>query len=103
MHAQIVLCPGVNDGRFLDRTLDDLSGLFPAVSSVAVVPVGVTAFRKGLYPLRTFTTREASMTCRVLRSYWGAILTAVCWRLVVAPPISSGSFICRRCIYALHR
>jgi len=59
MHTQVVLCPGVNDGRFLDRTLDDLSGLFPAVSSVAVVPVGVTAFRKGLYPLKTFTAREA--------------------------------------------
>jgi putative radical SAM enzyme (TIGR03279 family) len=66
MHTQIVLCPGVNDGRFLDRTLDDLSGLFPAVSSVAVVPVGVTAFRKGLYPLRTFTAREARTVLRAI-------------------------------------
>ncbi len=59
MHTQIVLCPGVNDGSYLERTLDDLSGLFPSVASVAVVPVGITAFRKALYPLRTFTMHEA--------------------------------------------
>ncbi len=59
MHAQVVLSPGVNDGPFLQRTLDDLSGLFPSVLSVAVVPVGLTSFRKGLYPLRAFTRSEA--------------------------------------------
>jgi len=59
MHTQIVLCPGVNDGPYLERTLKDLAGLFPAVASVAVVPVGITSFRKSLYPLRTFTVREA--------------------------------------------
>jgi putative radical SAM enzyme (TIGR03279 family) len=59
MHTQIVLCPGVNDGPYLERTLDDLSGLFPAVASVAVVPVGITAFRKAHYPLRSFTLRGA--------------------------------------------
>ncbi|HET7319651.1 MAG TPA: DUF512 domain-containing protein, partial [Nitrospirota bacterium] len=59
MHAQIVLCPGVNDGPFLLRTLNDLSGLFPSVLSIAVVPVGLTAFRKGLFPLRAFSRKEA--------------------------------------------
>jgi putative radical SAM enzyme (TIGR03279 family) len=59
MHTQIVLCPGVNDGPYLERTLDDLSGLFPAVASVAVVPVGITGYRNNLYPLRKFTAREA--------------------------------------------
>ena len=59
MHTQIVLSPGINDGRFLMRTLDDLAGLFPSVSSIAVVPVGLTSWRKNLYPLRTFTPREA--------------------------------------------
>jgi putative radical SAM enzyme (TIGR03279 family) len=59
MHAQIVLCPGVNDGSFLLKTLNDLSGLFPSVISVAVVPVGLTAFRKGLFPLRAFSRQEA--------------------------------------------
>jgi len=59
MHTQIVLCPGINDGPHLMKTMEDLSGLFPAVSSIAVVPVGLTAFRKGLAPLRAFTRREA--------------------------------------------
>jgi putative radical SAM enzyme (TIGR03279 family) len=59
MHTQIVLSPGINDGPHLIRTITDLAGLFPAVSSIAVVPVGLTAFRKGLFPLRPFTKREA--------------------------------------------
>ncbi|HUI67036.1 MAG TPA: DUF512 domain-containing protein [Nitrospirota bacterium] len=59
MHTQIVLSPGINDGLHLLRTVEDLAGLFPAVSSIAVVPVGLTAFRKGLFPLRSFTRRQA--------------------------------------------
>lgn len=60
MHTQIVLCPGINDGEHLFRTIDDLARLFPAVSSVAVVPVGITRFRKDLYPVRTFSKRESA-------------------------------------------
>lgn len=59
MHTQIVLCPEINDGRHLRRTIEDLSGLVPGVLSIAVVPVGLTAFRKGLFPLRGFTRSEA--------------------------------------------
>jgi putative radical SAM enzyme (TIGR03279 family) len=59
MHTQIVLCPGINDGDHLQKTLDDLSGLFPAVASIAVVPVGLTSFRKKLFSLRSFTRPEA--------------------------------------------
>ncbi len=59
MHTQIVLSPGINDGPHLLRTVADLAGLFPAVSSIAVVPVGLTAFRKGLFPIRPFTRSEA--------------------------------------------
>lgn len=59
MHTQVVLCPGVNDEEHLKRTIIDLAGLFPAVCSIAVVPVGVTRFRKGLFPLRTFSRQEA--------------------------------------------
>ncbi len=50
IHAQIVLCPGINDGEHLVKTLNDLSGLFPSVSSIAIVPVGVTGFREGTVP-----------------------------------------------------
>lgn len=64
MNCQIVLCPGINDGAELDRTLYDLSGLCPAVQSVAVVPVGLTKHRKGLAPLRPFTADEAVKAVR---------------------------------------
>ncbi|MDO8589552.1 MAG: DUF512 domain-containing protein [Armatimonadota bacterium] len=46
MHAQIVLCPGVNDGEHLDRTIDDLAELYPAIQSIGVVPVGLTKYTK---------------------------------------------------------
>ncbi len=52
MNCQVVACPGINDGPALARTMEDLAALWPAVNSVAVVPVGVTKFREGLYPHR---------------------------------------------------
>ncbi|SHM07515.1 putative radical SAM enzyme, TIGR03279 family [Caldanaerovirga acetigignens] len=58
-HTQIVLCPGVNDKDVLERTLEDLFSLYPSMQSIAVVPVGITKYRKGLYPLRRFTQKEA--------------------------------------------
>lgn len=48
MHTQIVLCPGLNDGEELQRTVDELVALYPAVQSLAVVPLGLTAHRQGL-------------------------------------------------------
>jgi len=60
MNCQIVSCPGINDGPALDRTLADLAGMFPAVNSVSVVPVGVTKFRAGLYPLKTYGKDSAA-------------------------------------------
>ncbi len=59
-HCQIVLCPGWNDGPALQRTLDDLASLRPAACSVALVPVGLTRFRDGLTPLRTYDQAAAS-------------------------------------------
>lgn len=44
MHTQIVLCPGFNDGAVLKRTLKDLASLYPYVLSIAIVPVGLTAY-----------------------------------------------------------
>jgi len=52
MHTQIVLCPGFNDGQELQRTVADLSSLFPAVQSIGVVPVGLTSHRGELFPLQ---------------------------------------------------
>jgi len=49
VHAQVVVCPGINDGQHLEKTLEDLASFYigevPAVASVAVVPVGLTRFR----------------------------------------------------------
>ena len=50
--AQIVVCPGLNDGEQLCKTLSDLSALYPSIESIAVVPVGLTKHRDGLYPLK---------------------------------------------------
>ena len=60
MHAQVVLCPGVNDSQELERTVNDLAGLWPAVASVALVPVGLTGFRAGLKSLRSFGRDDAA-------------------------------------------
>ncbi|MBQ8351966.1 MAG: DUF512 domain-containing protein [Clostridia bacterium] len=60
IHGQIVLCRGINDGRELDRTLSDLAALYPAVSSVSIVPAGLTKHREGLHPLTMFTGEECA-------------------------------------------
>ncbi|HOC24832.1 MAG TPA: DUF512 domain-containing protein [bacterium] len=60
LHAQIVLCPEWNDGEHLEKTLADLAGRFPAIRSVAVVPLGLTGHREELTPLRTVTPAEAA-------------------------------------------
>jgi len=59
MNCQIVSCPGINDGPALDKTLADLAAMYPSVNSVSVVPVGVTKYREGLYPLRPYTREQA--------------------------------------------
>lgn len=59
MNGQIVLCKGVNDGSELERTIRDLAGYLPHMKSLSVVPVGLTRFREGLYPLQPFTAEDA--------------------------------------------
>lgn len=58
-HCQVVLCPGVNDGPELNRTLRDLASLAPRALTVALVPVGLTRYRERLTPLRPYTREEA--------------------------------------------
>ncbi len=60
MHGQIVICPGINDGSVLRETLRDLSALFPAFQTVALVPVGLTRYREDLYPLQGVTPGKAA-------------------------------------------
>ncbi len=58
LHAQIVLVPGINDGKIFNQTILDLKKYFPEVRSVAVVPLGLTRHRNHLMPLRIHTQRE---------------------------------------------
>lgn len=63
MNGQIVLCKGVNDGAELERSIRDLMKYQPYMESVSVVPVGLSKFREGLYPMEPFTKEDA---CEVL-------------------------------------
>jgi putative radical SAM enzyme (TIGR03279 family) len=64
-HTQLVVCPNVNDGEHLDRSIADLSALYPAVQTVGVVPVGLTRFRRNNHyqiklDLRPYRPEEAA-------------------------------------------
>lgn len=69
MNGQIVLCKGVNDGEELERSIRELSRYLPYLQSVSVVPVGLTKYRDGLYPLEPFTKEDAREVLRVIHSW----------------------------------
>lgn len=66
MHCQIVLCPDYNDGEELQRTINDLYKFYPYVASIAVVPVGLTKFRKNKAILRSVEKRDALMAIEII-------------------------------------
>ena len=76
MNAQIVLCPGYNDGEELSRTLSDLSRLYPEMRSVSVVPIGLTRFRKGLSAIAPVSPDKARETLDIIRTYQQKMLAA---------------------------
>ena len=63
LNGQIVLCKGVNDGAELERSISDLTKYIPNLQSVSVVPVGLSKYRDGLYPLEPFEKEDA---CNVI-------------------------------------
>jgi putative radical SAM enzyme (TIGR03279 family) len=67
--TQLVLCPGINDGEELMRSMHDLVKLCPALISCAAVPVGITKFREGLCPLRSYTPDEAREVIRTVNMF----------------------------------
>lgn len=69
MNTQLVLCPGINDGDELRFSLQELSKFYPSVKSIAAVPVGLTKFRDGLYPLRTYTKEEAAQVIDIIDEF----------------------------------
>lgn len=69
MNGQIVLCKGINDGEELERSIRDLSRYLPLLKSVSVVPVGLTKFREGLFPLEPFTKEDAENVLSVIHRW----------------------------------
>ena len=69
MNGQIVLCKGVNDGEELERSIRDLSKYLPNLESVSVVPVGLSKYRDGLYPLEPFTKEDAKEVLRIIHEW----------------------------------
>ena len=69
INTQLVICKGMNDGEELKRSLTDLGKLYPAVQSIAAVPVGLTRFREGLYPLESFDKASAEKAVQILEEF----------------------------------
>ncbi len=69
MNTQLVLCPGINDGNELRRSIEELSALYPSVQSVAAVPVGLTKFRDGLEKLEPYNKETASEVIDIIEEY----------------------------------
>ena len=69
LNGQLVLCPGINDGDELRRTLRDLKKLAPAMQSVAAVPVGLTRYRDGLPELQPYTPESAAAVIDIIEAF----------------------------------
>jgi len=69
MNGQIVLCKGVNDGAELERSIKELSDYLPYMQSLSVVPVGLTKFRDGLYPLKPFEKEDAKEVLEIIHKW----------------------------------
>ncbi len=82
LHCQIVVCPGYNDGAALERTLSDLLALHPAVSSISVIPVGLTRWREGLCKLRPLTGGDAAECIEICGKIAGECLVESGHRVV---------------------
>lgn len=69
MNTQLVLCPGINDGKELEYSIRELAKLYPSVQSIAAVPVGLTKFRDGLYPLTSYTKETAGAVIDIIETF----------------------------------
>lgn len=86
INCQIVLCPGINDGLELERTLADLIALGPSVNSIALVPVGITRYRQQnrLFPIRPYLKTEAAEILDLVDRFQHRLLQQRGTRLVYA-------------------
>ena len=84
VNCQVVLCPGLNDGENLEQTLGDLFNMGEGIRSIGVVPVGITRYRKDLYPLRAVDKSDAEEALRTVNRWQGAFLQRYGSRIVYA-------------------
>ncbi len=84
MNGQVVLCPGYNDGAYLDETIDFLSGLYPNMVSMAVVPLGLTKYRDGLPTLTPVDKPIARQIIEQIDSWQQKLLKKIGTRFVFA-------------------
>ncbi|WP_461810943.1 DUF512 domain-containing protein [Faecalimonas sp.] len=73
MNGQIVLCKGENDGEELERSIRDMTKYLPYLQSVSVVPVGLTKYREGLYPLEPFEKEDAKKVLKTIHKWQNKI------------------------------
>jgi len=81
-HCQIVLCPGINDGEVLERTLNDLTALSPCALSAALVPVGLTRYREHLAKLDTYKKDTAEKVLAICEKWQRKCLSTLGTRFV---------------------
>ncbi len=84
LNTQLVLCPGINDGDELRFSIEKLASLYPAVQSIAAVPVGITKFRENLPKLHTYTPEQAKEVVEIIEAYSKEFLEKFGTRLVYA-------------------
>lgn len=84
VNGQIVLCKGINDGKILDQTIEDLSQFIPHILSLTVVPVGISRFRENLPQLEGFDQTSAKEVVEVIEKWQAYYLEKMGRRFVFA-------------------
>lgn len=69
MNTQVVLCKGINDGKYLKQTIERMQRLYPQVHSCSVVPIGLTRYRDGLEKLESFNREECAMVIKQIEEW----------------------------------
>jgi len=92
MHFQIVLCKGLNDGTYLDNTIEKLMAIKPGAKSLAIVPAGLTRHRDGLFPLEPFTKEDAreiirSVGTKIVSTDFENVFLSDEWYILAGEPL----------------
>lgn len=82
VNCQIVLCREINDGKELDRTIQDLAQLYPGINSISVVPVGITRYRQNLFELKPFDRDSSDKVIKQISKWQKKLLNKYNSRIV---------------------